>query len=391
MSAESPTVTVLEPDYRGHRFEYVRYILQRMSALNLRASVATSSMAARHESWAWLQEAEPDHEYLVFKNLSWEPMKHKLGPIVVNPLWIADSVREVIEHQRQRGTAGLLVPYWNNLDYALLVKPNLLRGTRSTGIAMRERFHHQACGVLSPHGRGEALQEKLFKYRLKQPGVVRVYSLDPLLERYAQEQWPKLADRVRGLAEVTERIDLLPKAEAQASFGFAAEDKVVLLYGGGGPRKGAAELLAALRRLPRGVKALAVGAVAKDAEESMTEEDKGRVTLVHGHVTGEVEAHALSAADAMWMGYRGHYGSSGVLHKAQQAGIPVLACPEGLIGYEAAKNGLGLVSDPGNAEATASALQDLVNRPRQPVATTSDPLEQFDPMIRDVTGPEIES
>jgi glycosyltransferase involved in cell wall biosynthesis len=69
---------------------------------------------------------------------------------------------------------------------------------------------------------------------------------------------------------------------------------------------------------------------------------------------------ALSAADAVWLGYRDHPFSSGVLWEAAQAGVPVLGCNRGLIAWEIRSQGLGETADIQDIESVVTALNRLL-------------------------------
>ena len=67
-----------------------------------------------------------------------------------------------------------------------------------------------------------------------------------------------------------------------------------------------------------------------------------RLHVLEGWADEPTEAAAFSAADVVWLGYDGHWQSSGVLIQACQAGLPVLACDRGIIGWFTRKHRIGL-------------------------------------------------
>ena len=60
-------------------------------------------------------------------------------------------------------------------------------------------------------------------------------------------------------------------------------------------------------------------------------------------VTAEEELDLFSACDVVWLGYKGHYGMSGVLVQAYRFGKPVVATADGLIGWFCRTGELGPV------------------------------------------------
>ena len=82
----------------------------------------------------------------------------------------------------------------------------------------------------------------------------------------------------------------------------------------------------------------------------------GRVWIQDGIYDRKALATALSAADAVWLGYRDHFGSSSVLWEAAQAGLPVLGRHTGLIALEIRANDIGETVNTDDSAAVARAL-----------------------------------
>src|SRR5260370_16192863 len=76
-------------------------------------------------------------------------------------------------------------------------------------------------------------------------------------------------------------------------------------------------------------------------------------------ITNEVERDLFSACDAVWLGYKGHYGMSGVLVQAYRFGKPVIATADGLIGWFCQTGELGPVLDDLSPEAIARAIEEV--------------------------------
>jgi glycosyltransferase involved in cell wall biosynthesis len=62
-------------------------------------------------------------------------------------------------------------------------------------------------------------------------------------------------------------------------------------------------------------------------------------------ITAEEELDLFSACDVVWLGYKGHYGMSGVLVQAYRFGKAVVATADGLIGWFCRTGELGTVVD----------------------------------------------
>jgi glycosyltransferase involved in cell wall biosynthesis len=142
---------------------------------------------------------------------------------------------------------------------------------------------------------------------------------------------------------------------------------VVLAYGALSSRKGIEALLRACERLeqPQRFVVLLAGRQDPNVTHQIA---RRRATLVNRGIRllewnrfldDKSEAVAFAAADMVWMGYFGFLGSSGVLLQSAKAGLPIIACNEGTIGWTTRQHGLGLTIDPMDATEVASAINKL--------------------------------
>jgi glycosyltransferase involved in cell wall biosynthesis len=141
--------------------------------------------------------------------------------------------------------------------------------------------------------------------------------------------------------------------------------KVLLLYGQVNNRKGLDHALECMASLPDECAFLVAGtedawAAALMGGEAARRLGGDRIFAVNRYMDAELEAACFAASDAVWMGYRSHYGSSGVLTQAAVTGLPVIACREGLIGYRTNAAGLGKVVDVEDHAACVHALSECL-------------------------------
>jgi len=71
------------------------------------------------------------------------------------------------------------------------------------------------------------------------------------------------------------------------------------------------------------------------------------------------EGRVFAAADIAWLGYKGHLGTSGVLVLAGLAGLPVIGCVEGEIGFQVRRDALGEVVEVCKVDSVRAALARL--------------------------------
>jgi hypothetical protein len=89
---------------------------------------------------------------------------------------------------------------------------------------------------------------------------------------------------------------------------------------------------------------------------------QGRLKIIDRFISAAEEPALFSAADIVWLGYQGHYSSSGVLCQAAATKRPVLATNEGLIGWQTSRHGLGRTVDVSKVEDVVGALIGLTEK-----------------------------
>lgn len=134
-------------------------------------------------------------------------------------------------------------------------------------------------------------------------------------------------------------------------------------------RKGIDALLNAIQRVdfPQEICLLLAGKQDDDVRCLLASEDvrvlreAGRLREIDAFLDDEDEYRVFRAADIVWMGYRGHYGSSGVLTQAGTMRLPVVACDVGLIDWMTREYELGLTVAVDDARSVAAALGTLTS------------------------------
>ena len=150
-------------------------------------------------------------------------------------------------------------------------------------------------------------------------------------------------------------------------WGVEGHRRIALFFGSIAARKGIFQTLDALPLLPTAEQemlalVIAGKAVASDAgrlDQAVTQaRDRTRVQVIHEpRFVDEEEIPGLfRASDLVLLPYQRHVGSSGVLIRAAQAGIPVLGSDYGLVGHHVRTSRLGLALDTTRPAAVATGL-----------------------------------
>ncbi len=235
------------------------------------------------------------------------------------------------------------------------------------GMLVNPKYHRKAMGI-GPAGRSDTIYERLFRRMLRSTNLACATVVDESFFEYAMHAGRNEYSKLRLVPEIGELSHRVARADARAGLGLGPGRFVVLVYGGISARKGIAELLTALDRFETAATVLIAGKQYDDVQLFLRGDvavrlrTQGRLIESNEFQSEEMEAHAFAAADAVWLGYtRGFYGSSGVLFQAASAGLPVLACDQGLIGWLTRRHNLGVTLDPMQASSVHEAVRALGN------------------------------
>jgi glycosyltransferase involved in cell wall biosynthesis len=205
------------------------------------------------------------------------------------------------------------------------------------------------------------VREKLFLRLVAGRRALSVVTLDETLPEYFAQQ----SKCVRRLDFVPDPADLLPPVDrlvARRELGLNPTQKYILCYGHIDARKGICELLQAITGDTRfsNVDIIVAGqresSFAHRLGELSVSGNCPKVVHIEKFVNLDDERKLFSASDLVWVGYKEHFGSSGVLAQAAAAGLPVIACNVGLIGFTTARYRLGICVDVNNSDAIRNAI-----------------------------------
>jgi glycosyltransferase involved in cell wall biosynthesis len=149
--------------------------------------------------------------------------------------------------------------------------------------------------------------------------------------------------------------------EARTKLGLPPDQKVLLFFGVGSPRKGLGVAVDAFLSLPVESNSLLVVAGKQNLNGTLREKieilvQRGRAQLIDRYVSSDEEKWCFQAADAVLLPYLNHFGTSGVLSRACATGKFVIASDEQLIGKLVKEHVLGYVFPTGDSRALASAI-----------------------------------
>ena len=245
-----------------------------------------------------------------------------------------------------------------------------------SGIYFRPSFHYASLGSPSHSAadRARRLQKRiLLSGALTNPHLTSVFSLDPFAVPFINRLGKKnkalalpdgIATYRSSVGHDSLRLDIR-KTDSR---------RTALLFGGLNRRKGVIRILEALPLLPKATQNLLRLVLAGPVEPQECNEvyqklDDARsattveIVLDDRYVPDETLQSYIDGADFILVAYQRHIGSSGVLIRAAEAGIPVLGSDFGLVGAQITRNGLGLAVDSTSAEELSRGIKLFVDQP----------------------------
>lgn len=367
------TLTILEPEATGHRMvSTVRHVAAEAQRRGWEIHLLTTEPATRHSAYsvllADLDGALPtsliDHvskgkgrnsrfELLRYQSAQWRAFRDGLA-----------------ESSVARGSDVIFVSYMEYCDKMIALRGSPFGSCPFVGLSMRADFHHATCGVRGTTSRFAGIYRWFFQRLLGVPQLRSLVTIDPLLRKHAAET------RMPGAEKIVHAPDpaylrQTPAVRSRRTIGLGDDQVGILAYGSLTYRKGLDALIRALlhEQAPKNLVGILAGTASHDVSRLLASAGaerlraEGRLLEFMGFQTDLQEGMLFAATDMVWVGYRDFSGMSGVALKAAAAGAPIIACQEGLVGWLAEEEQIGLAVDIEDTAALASALSRLAASP----------------------------
>jgi glycosyltransferase involved in cell wall biosynthesis len=361
------TILIIEPDFSGHRWRYAEWAAEACVEAGYPCVIVTASANATHPLAQRLAAGNGANTcsdlQIGFVDPPAEASRPGLGSLsYVRSFRYFQHIYRTVS--REHSVVLVLVPYVDYFFYALPLLGSPFDNTPWLGITMRATFHHHEAGVRAPRRPlVNAIKGQLFRRAVRTSGLKTLLTIDPTLADWCASHPDPGAAPVQYLADPCP--DVMPRDPwlARERLGFAAYGQFVLVYGSISDRKGIWELIDALALRDEaptlviaGAQTLAVRAPLLKALMQLTPAP----VVLDRFIDSETEQDLFSACDVVWLGYKGHYGMSGVLVQAYRSGKPLIATADGLIGWFCRDGELGPVIDDLAPDSINQALDTLL-------------------------------
>ncbi|PTB20580.1 group 1 glycosyl transferase [Trinickia symbiotica] len=338
---------VIEPNLSGHRWRYVEWTLETLREAGYECTLSTDVRNFEHPL---IQSYRSGRSAI---SLSW--LEDDPGPSTALRAFLARVKDEFAFHALfasvYRSVAEtqpvhlVVVPYGDYILKSVALLGSPFSTTPWVCITMRQSFHLHQMGVKVPRRRYvDFVNKHLFVRALRNGSLKAVLSIDPTLARWhASSPYAALRTRVDYLPDPFPEVNSVEKARAKTRLGIDAQ-RSILVYGAISERKGVIELLNACLALDAHPLVIIAGEQDETVRaylRSFRAVLDGRVRVFDHFIPAQMETDLFSACDVVWVGYKHHYGMSGVLVQAHRFRRIVIATSAGLIGWFAKHDQMG--------------------------------------------------
>ena len=366
-------LVIFEPNAGGHHGLFVQHLIRYWGSEKLSGVLevlVTERFLEIHEHISTLIASYKDSDIRITRIDQLPPIK-------------GGGMRALLQHDFRQGKllkqqlnrirpSHALLMYFDHLQISLGTTLRTIPDTHIAGIYFRPSFHYPILKKESaprPVMTRQIRKRLQLKLALSNPRVQTLFSLDPYVV-------PHLNTMTRH-AKAVVLPDGIERVESTASdvVDWNVEDTrlTAFCFGSLARRKGVFNLLDSLHYLPDSVqKKLALvftGVVAQSEKNDFyTKLDQARnetdvQIVVDDRFVDDAEVQPMiRQADLILIAYQHHIGSSNVLIRAADAGLPVLGSNYGVIGAQIHDHALGLAVDTTNPREIALGLESFINQ-----------------------------
>lgn len=367
MNSKQKEVIIIESNLSGHRGPYLQWIAEYLNRLKFDVQIVTSMENKNHPSMKALIKAsqgwEKEKKISFLKESGSFENSSKVYGLIQRELnywkllkkWYKESVFK---------DSIIFLPSLDSGLHAFSILGSPFGDTKWSGLVMAQKFQYSKLGIEIHQNKFEWLRESLFLRMLNNENLISLYTINEPLYEYLNNK----TDKLYYLPEPIGPKKLPKKDIARNKLGLSEDDFYILLYGSLTPRKGLKYLVDAMNAngFPENCNVIVAGKVHQtlndyfNSEEISVLRDEGRIIFKNYFIKEKEESLLYSASDLIWLGYKNHLGPSGILIQSYKANKPVIACKEGVIGWQTKKYNLGITINPANKCEVIKAIEKIL-------------------------------
>ncbi|HEX8877689.1 MAG TPA: glycosyltransferase [Phycisphaerales bacterium] len=347
-------VVIFEPCPRGHRYTYVKRIVNAMQGLPIKLTLATTPGPQGHETWQ--HQLEPlKHSFNLADNYREEDPTGKFSFAWNTAASFARACRELKPDH-------VIIPSGDGVVEMIGVRRLMLAPSPSIeaeAMLMSASWSYITRGTLRRWAKRRAWA---FTFGASRVGTF--HFIDPLVVRSIRALTPGIARRTVLAPDPVEAMPDVSRVEARRRLRIEESGRLISCVGRMDERKGIDLLIRAFMQasLASTDRLLLMGTFMPEIRQILAAEakplvDSGRIIVVDGYVSDEQLALAIAAADLVAVTYRRHLGSASILIRAAAQQRPVITSDRGFLGETCARFALGTACHIRDIDTLASALR----------------------------------
>lgn len=362
------TLLIIEPMADGHHMHHIRYYGSEILKAGVKLVLATCEESLQNPAYIEMQKAcksqinvLPITQKIMTK---WQP-----GPVgtLARHLFFYRLFKYFWETSREAQESDIVfIAYLDYCDKIFSLIGSPFGTTPWAGLLMRPSFHYKTMGIIAPSSPLDLPEKFLLKRLLQSKYLHTLFTIDEPLSLYTQKSWPQIATKIKYVIDPADLDKPISRHAARSLLGLPMEKRIILSYGSLTLRKGVDVLLQAAlsSNFPSEVILLFAGKQDSDVQllinstNSMKLKQCGKLMELNRYLLREEQTAAFCASDVVWLGYRNHYSSSGVLAQAQALDLPIIGCREGVIGWVLNKYNNGYVIEDMSVPSVIKAIRD---------------------------------
>ncbi|MDB5328031.1 MAG: hypothetical protein JWM57_3600 [Phycisphaerales bacterium] len=336
-------ILIFEPDYGGHRLNYVQHMALAFKGLPVEVVVALGSNAPGTSEYAAHVTDLGDQ---VLWDTSMEPLPSRTLDYAVQS---AARLRGAIARHRPD---RLYVPYTDGVGQVLGLRrsmglPTVPRNVVTEGLSLRGTFCYPQSN------KKQALKARLLWEAAKRARWDVFHLLDPVVYEYVARHDPRLMRRIRLMPDPVENTPVIDRIAARRELGIPEDGRYIGVVGLIDLRKGCDLLIRAFAAAPLNPtdRLLLAGRQDVEIRDLLAEEPyaglvkSGRIQCINRMIPTEQMSTAIGASDMMATFYPRHIGSASIAICAAAGHRPVLAGNYGWLGLIVPRFQLGWTTD----------------------------------------------
>lgn len=337
-AAPHGAIAIIEPNFSGHRWRYVEWIANACVEAGERCIVVTDSMNASHPLSQRIASNAAANLRVLHVDMLTGSTPSRLGNRGSYARFHTLFARALAAANRETPVRLVVVPYADYFFYTLGMLGSPFGSTDWIGLIMGATFHHSQVGVHTPRRPlVDYAKSRLFVRSMQARGLRAILTIDPTLPGwFARSRAARHAPPLDYVADPFPDTPAEDPLVARERLGLDPHRRYLLVYGAISERKGIRELVEALAQQRDAPTLVIAGQQDRESRAFLNDHLPHLApapVVLDRFIPDDVERTLFSACDAVWLGYKHHYGMSGVLVQAYRFGKPVIATADGLIGW----------------------------------------------------------